>query len=301
MFVSFIAGDTPAWRGKKSQHGKKCKGASDFTSTIFRTIWWSLREIIDGKPAVFLRRIYYSCMRRRNPVIFGDLAKMCCKCFCHSDSASRIDTNQWNLVKIRGTEIPHEPRIWEATTVNEKIEKFLDSIEYKTHLATHPHATICRLVFSDNLCPCVRDPTPQSCVDEKKPTVDEFAKGIWSVFLHDKYLKCQLESCQCPTHLEMRATEENHTSPSKPSFEQLMISGHLDKKSASTTCLPVFHSNLHLNFGLDVTRISKFVKWKCRAGTCADCGVERNLLKHVYDCPILSNSKKGVHPYEWRA
>lgn len=168
-----------------------------------------------------------------------DLAKICVVNFCHSDEASRVDTNHWGMIEVKGSSTRHEPRIWEVTSVDDKYKLFRDSIEYKTHLAAHPNATISRSVFAYFLCPCVRNPMPESCVDEKKATVEEYAKGFRSILLHDENFKRQLETCQCPLHTRAtRSAGNNNNLPSQKSFETMMKRGRPEEIVSSTTCAP---------------------------------------------------------------
>ena len=53
----------------------------------------------------------------------SDEAKKCIDKFCHSDEASRIDTNKFRSMEDEGSEKRHEIRVWEVGTLKSKYEK----------------------------------------------------------------------------------------------------------------------------------------------------------------------------------
>ena len=112
-------------------------------------------------------------------------AKKCIVEFCHSDEASRIDTNQFRSMEVEGSENPHEIRVWEVSTLKSKYEKFKQSISYQK-IQQNQGRNICQEIFRRNLCPCVQNPTEHSCVDTIKTQLDEYQKGLRNFFLHNK-------------------------------------------------------------------------------------------------------------------
>eukprot|EP00957_Ditylum_brightwellii_P148672 11319167-Ditylum_brightwellii.AAC.1 len=90
--------------------------------------------------------------------------------FCHSKDASRIDTNLYRCIDVRGNngEIEkHVGRVWNVPTVRKQYSLFKQSAtvaKYKEQYGnnfTKPGITF----FFYKLCKCVKDPTRQSCVD----------------------------------------------------------------------------------------------------------------------------------------
>ena len=123
-------------------------------------------------------------MRRIRSDCYRDAARACIHEFCHSEEASNVDTESYRVYKIRDPDTNetenHPARVWNESTMNKRYQSFRESSVYQRFQdqSLGKMRTISREVFRQEVCECVRDPSPQSCVDLRTSALGEYMKGI---------------------------------------------------------------------------------------------------------------------------
>ena len=60
-------------------------------------------------------------------------------------------------------------------------------------------------------------------------------------------------------------------------FESVPVKGRPETLIEHVTCPKVYHPMLDLKIGLDLTKVAKFIPWKCAKGECENCGIDTKL------------------------
>jgi hypothetical protein len=156
------------------------------------------RILSDGKQYVAPSR------KERRDCVRND-AQLAVYRFCHSDDASLVDTNS-NVSRVLpdleedAKMTRHPQRVYLQVTWNARFEDFLKSDAYQLFCNKNKGATIGYTRFRESVCKCVKDPTPQSCVDVIDVGLYELKHGIRSALATNPVLRKMLEECQCPLH-----------------------------------------------------------------------------------------------------
>jgi hypothetical protein len=114
--------------------------------------------------------------------------------FCHSDDYSRVDSfgykikvhvpvieemdgGGFQVIKYKVED--HPRRMWDGVvTVDDAFKACIHSDEWAALLAAHPSISLSKTMFARCRCPCVKEATPQSCVNVKKRQQVFYQKAI---------------------------------------------------------------------------------------------------------------------------
>ena len=199
--------------------------------------------------------------------------------FSHSDESSTIDSNSRRVVKIEkeGLIEEHVGRVWCALTVDEKYLMYTKSEVVEDHFSQYGDEFVVpgRSFFHKHCCPCVRNPSMQSCVDTRISKMEHYMRAI------AKYIR---------KHTEVRDQLTGKA------WVQL-LSGCAEDFIASTCCAPVLHPHLVCGIGTS-RRVPSFIKWKCINSLCNECGVDK---KHdISSCELLTTCTVEIELLEWK-
>ena len=119
-------------------------------------------------------------------------AKMAVHEFCHSEEGSNVDTESYRIMKLLNVNTNkvdgHPLRVWHEMTNESRFNAFEDSNVYKEFRETHEKAEICIEVFRLTVCPCVRNPGPQSCVDLLQSGLKHYMTAIDNALKHNNVI-----------------------------------------------------------------------------------------------------------------
>ena len=171
----------------------------------------------------------------------------------------------------------HVGRVWGALTVSEKYLTFCSSevVENFKDNYGDDYIVPSRSFFHKYCCPCVRNPSMQSCVDITTSTMEHYMRALAKYIRNNRALRNGLTNS---TWLPL-------------------LSQPADVFIASTCCNSVPHPILACGIGSH-RRIPSFVRWKCINGECNECGVE---LKHnISGCTALTQCTTDIEVLEWQ-
>lgn len=229
--------------------------------------------------------------------------------FCHSDEGSRLDTNSYRVYKLpwldKGGEVgSHQQKIWHEKYMTNHYKDFAKSNAYakfrRQQQENGQRDTISETVFRNNVCKCVRDPSPESCVDLLMSGLSEYMKAITKAVTRNKVTANRLRYCNCDRHTRARDTSEFDDSDDVM-WEDL-VRGRPNDLIRATCCKSVEQPMLYCE-EVGTGRIPKLIPWACTHGTveggnqCTICGVDK-ILK-VKECPALSNCDIPIPVMEW--
>jgi hypothetical protein len=245
---------------------------------------------------------------------YREEAACCVSDFCHSEESSRLDTESYRCIKIKNpitnSSEPHPLRVWNEVTLEARYASFAHSDVYKQWQLDNGNKTICLTSFRLHVCPCVRDPTSESCVDLIYSQCQEYMMSIRNALKYRPSIKNSVEICECAMHTaarERRAImdlildandETNIQTEDNVLLWEDLLGGRTADMIGATCCKAIAHSTLACQeIGNGVAPI--LIPWKCtHTTTCADCGVETKL--RIAECPILSGSTESIPVKEWR-
>ena len=213
------------------------------------------------------------------------MMKKCVQEFCHSDEASRIDSNSHRIVDVRlpnGDVEKHVGRVWSVLTVNEQHQLFKQSrtvSNYKFFYEDDGFCTPSRSFFQKHKCPCVRRPTTQSCVDIIVSSMQHYMRAIESFLRANRAFKQQLYGCMCPHH----------------EWEK-MLGSTVECMVEATCCTKTTHKHLTCGIGKRA-RDPSFLGWKCVRNECDACGVEKKL--GITKCKLWNECELEADVLEW--
>ena len=103
-------------------------------------------------------------VRKTRSDCYRDAARACIHKFCHLEEASNVDTESYRVYNETEN---HPARVWNESTMNKRYQSFRESSVYQRFQdqSLGKMRTISREVFRQEVCECIRDPSPQSCVD----------------------------------------------------------------------------------------------------------------------------------------
>lgn len=163
-----------------------------------------LEAFARAKTMIASRLPYARKERKQRSDCYRDAARACIHDFCHSEEGSNVDTESYRVYKIKdpdtGEVSNHPARVWNETTMAKRYQSFLESEMYKIFKETSlgdKTRTISREVFRQEVCECVRDPSPQSCVDLRMSALSEYMKGIRKACINNPAIKKRLDECTC--------------------------------------------------------------------------------------------------------
>ena len=210
------------------------------------------------------------------------LQRQCIFQFCHSDDASRIDSNSSRCmnVTVNGMKEWHVGRAWDVSNLGEKCALFFQSETLSNYLSfpnfkTPSISTLCKYH-----CKCLSNPTVQSCVDVIKSKLYYYCRAIFNDTRSNPALKSQLHTCSCLVHRK-QATKQWLSHLNTP----------LEKFIYFSCCPRMPHPNLKCE-----DFIPTFLDWKCANGCCDDCGPD---TLGLFDCPILNQQTRIMPCNEW--
>ena len=210
------------------------------------------------------------------------LQRQCIYTFCHSDDSSRVDSNSMRCVKVleNGAKVPHVGRIWNCSTWMEKYALFLESQTLNSYRSLPNFKTPSISTLYKHHCPCLANPTVQSCVDIIKSKLFHYRKAIYNEVRTNARLKQKLHTCTCNLHRKEQSQQW---------LEQLNIP--LEKFIYFACCQRVPHPSLKCE---DYT--PSFIQWDCANGICSKCGPNSLDLS---SCPVLNDHPNLIKCNEW--
>jgi hypothetical protein len=197
-------------------------------------------------------------------------------------------------------------------TLEGRHASFSQSDVFKQWQHDNGDKTIGLTSFRAHVCPCVRDPTAESCVDLVCSQCQEHMTAIRNALKHRTSIETRIEMCECTMHkaarerrnmmeltLDASAIEET-TIPTEDNvllWEDL-LGGRTSDVIRATCCEATEHPTLACQEARN-GKAPMLVPWKCTHTTaCDDCGVEKKL--QIADCPVLSSSAETTPVKEWR-
>jgi hypothetical protein len=254
--------------------------------------------------------------RKTRADAYKEEAACCVSDFCHPEESSRLDTESYRCIKVKdpitNSSEPHPLRVWNEVTLEARYASFSQSDIYKQWQLDNEEKTIGLTSFRAHVCPCVRDPTSESCVDLIYSQCQEYMVAIRNALKYRPSIKNRIEVCECAMHKSARerraimelildaTANEEFTIRAEDNillWEDL-LGGRTSEIISATCCKPVEHSTLACQEIRNGTA-PILIPWKCtHTATCNDCGVEKKL--RIADCPILSGSTESIPVKEWR-
>jgi hypothetical protein len=127
--------------------------------------------------------------------------------FCHDDGL-RLDTNSYRIFKVLNTSgrfEDHPQRIWNRFTLADKYNSFKDSQPWLTFQQNNPGHVISTTVFGECRCECIRQPTPEACVDvDMSGLVQEYMKALSKAIGSSQKFATALDEFDCPRHKQFQ-------------------------------------------------------------------------------------------------
>jgi hypothetical protein len=241
---------------------------------------------------------------------YREEAACCVSDFCHSDESSRLDTESYRCIKVKNPTTalsePHPLRVWSEVTLDARYASFAHSDIYKQWRLDNGGKTIGLTSFRAHICPCVRDPTSESCVDLIYSQCQEYMASVRNALKYRPSIKHRIELCQCAMHkcarerraimeLVLDAPDEQTTTIRVEDGILLwedLLGGRTSELIGATCCKAVEHATLACQ-EIRNGKAPILIPWKCtHTTTCNDCGVEKKL--RLADCPILSESMERM-------
>ena len=123
-----------------------------------------------------------------------------------------------------------------------------------------------RTTFANALCPCIRNPTEESCVDLITTAVLEKMKALCRVLSmrvnynnNEVVFSKLLEECTCERHAQLKENmETNQELEEKGINWERMLYRRTEDLVVSTCCMPVSHEKLSV-----LDRVPKFTPFCC--------------------------------------
>ena len=185
------------------------------------------------------------------------MQQQCVDDFCHCDESSNIDSNSRRTVKVTnedGIVEKHVGRVWLVSTVDEQYNLFLNSETVQNYLTLHQSFIVpSRSFFYRRRCPCITNPSLQSCVDIIRSSLKHYISALSRYIHKNKDVKDQL-------------TRENWLP---------LLGGDSEEFVYFTCCKRIEHPVLTCGVGSN-KKIPKFIQWKCAYGECNECGVKKS-------------------------
>jgi hypothetical protein len=146
--------------------------------------------------------------RQQRSDCYRDAATESVHAFCHSEEGSRLDTQSYRVFNTSnldtGKTEKHPLRVWNTLGLGNRHRSFLESKTYKRFIEINPGKTIGIEVFRLSVYKCVRDPTPESCVDLLFSGLYEYMKAIKQGISTRKVIHKKIEQCECERHKNSR-------------------------------------------------------------------------------------------------
>ena len=200
--------------------------------------------------------------------------------FCHCVDSSHLDSNAKEplIIKNKEGKIIRKcaRRVWHVSTIKEQYSMYLESETVDRFKRTHPEFIPAKMtMFYENRCPCVLQPSMQSCVDIIRSTNMHYMRAISKFIRNNRIIKEELT--QAPWVDDLNDNPENF----------------IDKLS----CPKVPHPELVCGIG-NGAKIPSFVSWKCAKGECAECAISKTI--DTEKCQVLMVSNSYTYVLEWR-
>ena len=126
--------------------------------------------------------------RKTRSDAYKEEAASCVSNFCHSKESSRLGTESYRCIKVKdpitNLSEPHPLRVWNEVTLDARYASFSQSNIYRRWQRDNGDKTIGFTSFRAHVCPCVRDPTPESCVDLVYLQCHEYMVAIRNALRH---------------------------------------------------------------------------------------------------------------------
>jgi hypothetical protein len=125
--------------------------------------------------------------------------------FCHCNDSSNLDTESYQFVKVKhqysGEVESHPFRVWHDLTLKDRYKTFRKSSAFAKFKAEHPDWNICKEVFRQLICKCVRAPGPQSCVDLHMSQLKHYMSALERAMRNNPVIKRRVDMCdECERH-----------------------------------------------------------------------------------------------------
>jgi hypothetical protein len=230
-----------------------------------------------------------------------DKAQIAIHKFCHSEQGSNVDTESYRVINLPDYEnggllSPHAQRTWHDTGVVNRYEAFKRSDHYEWFKDQYPKdwQNISKEVFRLEVCPCVKDPGPESCVDLRMHALKCYMDAVRTASLYNPEVKEAIKACSCPLHANR--TDEFETGVPIAS----LLAGRTANLIEATCCEAKAEIPLCHEIGGKAPRV---IPWSCTNPShgpdkCTNCGV-MNRLK-LDQCDVYKNLSTPVKVMEWK-
>jgi hypothetical protein len=245
--------------------------------------------------------------RQQRSDCYRDAAKECVHAFCHSEEGSRLDTQSYRVFTVPNLETgkpeKHPLRVWNTLGLDNRHRSFLDSKIYKRFTEINPGKTICKEVFRLCVCKCVRDPTPESCVDLLFSGLYEYMQAIKQAISTREFVQKRIETCPCERHKNSRekSREELVFDDDEVIMWEELLTRRPKELIEATCCKKREEPMLCCDVGTDPPC---HIPWACTSvdengnAQCEKCGIEK-VLK-ISSCPALTKCDTPIPLMEWR-
>jgi hypothetical protein len=95
--------------------------------------------------------------------------------------------------------------IWHDIGLTGQYQSFFESMGYARFRSNNdPQLTICKEAFCTSVCKCVRDPSPQSCVDLLCGRLYKYMRAIKDAINCKTVMKNCMNKCMCERHVQSK-------------------------------------------------------------------------------------------------
>jgi len=154
----------------------------------------------------FLEEATRNKKRRKDNV--RDIALQCVNEYAHGEEGTRIDTNQFKFIKIQDDKHPY--RIWNHMYWSQRLEVFKESNTYEKYKQQYPSLTIGKTRFREFICPCIKEPKAESCVNIPMDDLSNVMFALGKFVRTNNSFRKALTECACPFHTKHKNFENVH-------------------------------------------------------------------------------------------
>jgi hypothetical protein len=117
--------------------------------------------------------------------------------------------------------------------------------------------------FRKFVCPCVRDPTEDSCIDLLESGLEQYMLSLKNEIDHRLAIRDQLDQCSCTLHMELHQREDDGAQDENK-FD-LLGEGHW--RLIEANCCD-YEEQLMLCIYIG-GKLPKLIPWRCTHGDCS--------------------------------
>ncbi len=144
--------------------------------------------------------------------------------------------------------------------------------------------------FHKFVCPCVRDPTEDSCVDLLESGLEQYMLALKNAIDNCPVIHNRLDQCSCTLHMELHQREDDGAH--NENVFDLLGKGH--QRLIEATCCDYEEQPM---LCIDVRdKPPKLISWRCTHGNCSQSG---NNKLQIQTCTSLIECEIVISVKEW--